>query len=77
MASRRMIQHAGADGVLSSVLRDTSPCGAAPQHEGLVGCYPSPPTRGRGDLGEQSQDVQLAVEIEFVRLALRGADAIP
>jgi hypothetical protein len=36
-----------------------------------------PPRRGCGDFGEQRQDMQLAVEIELLRLALSRADAVP
>src|SRR5580658_1650275 len=37
----------------------------------------SAPGRGRGDLGEQRENVQPSIEIERFRLALRGADAVP
>jgi hypothetical protein len=35
------------------------------------------PRPGRGDFGDERQDMQLAVEIELVRLALSHADAVP
>src|SRR6185437_13500684 len=38
---------------------------------------PSPRWRGRGDLGDQRQNMQFPVEIERLRLPLRVADAVP
>ena len=52
---------------------------AAPLLSTMVAVRPDPsaPRRGRGDLGEQRQNMQLAVEIELFRLALSVADAVP
>jgi hypothetical protein len=38
---------------------------------------PSSSRRSRSDLGEQRQNVQLAVEVERVRLAVCVTDAVP
>ena len=51
---------------------------AAPQQQGLgFEATPSASRRGRGDLGEQRQNMQLAVEIELFRLALCVSNAVP
>lgn len=77
MASRRMIQEA-APAVRPGACFETRRL-AAPllSTRGSVETQPSPSARGRGDLGEQRQNMQLAVEIERLRLALSVADAVP
>jgi hypothetical protein len=76
MASRRMIQEV-APVVRSGARFETRRLAATllSMRGWLVN--PSPPLRACGDLGEQRQDVQLAVEIELLRLALGRADAVP
>jgi hypothetical protein len=77
MASRRMIQEAAPvvrSGACFETRRLVAPLLST---RGLLDVVPSASGRGRGDLGEQRQNMQLAIEIELFRLALRFANAVP
>ena len=77
MASRRMIQEAAPvvrPGACFETRRLAAPLLST---RGSVETQPSAPGRRRRDLGEQRQNMKLAIEIKFLRLALGVADAVP